>query len=232
MDTITLVENQIDSGRRLLTQLTKEGFVVRAACWVKPFDVDRWTLYIATPAVDEKGTLEAYRKLNPVLRSMGDGWLTNSDVTLVNGEHPIVKDALDILRRFPHKTPIRSPHSLLGGIGVEELYVYPLGEVEVTIYGLIYRGEPSGCLHLSLEPPNAQSTLTVESRGQRHEYPAQTGIDWVVAAPEGASLERDSIGRMVLAWNLHGNRTQSSANEVWSLAKLGLHGFRFLREPA
>jgi len=24
---------------------------------------------------------------------------------------------------------------------------------------------------------------------------------------------------------------ESSANEVWSLANLGLHGFRFLREP-
>src|SRR5437660_1705732 len=109
MDTVALVENQIDNGRKLLTELNKEGFIVRAACWVKPFDEDRWTLYIATPSVDEKGTLEAYRKLNSVLRSVGDDWLTSSDVTLVGGEHPIVKDALDILRRYPHRTPIRSP---------------------------------------------------------------------------------------------------------------------------
>jgi hypothetical protein len=224
--------NQIESGRSLLTQLKKEGFVVRAACWVKPFDEDRWTLYIATPSVDEKGTLEAYRKLIQVLRSVGDGWLTSSDVTLVSGEHPIVKDALDIKRRFPHDEAIRSPRSLLGGISVEDVFVYPPGEVEVTVYGLVYRGEPSGCLHLSLEPHDPHSTLAVESMGNRKEYPGETGIDWLVAAPEGATLERDDIGRMVLAWNLHGNRTQSSANEVWSLAKLRLHGFRFLREPA
>jgi hypothetical protein len=53
-----------------------------------------------------------------------------------------------------------------------------------------------------------------------------------VAAPEEATLQRDETGIMVLAWNLHGNRIQSSANEVWSLAKLGLHGFRLVRESA
>jgi len=233
MDTVTLVENQIDAGQRLLDLLGEKGVVVRAACWVKPVEEDRWSLYIATPSVEEKGKLEAYRQVTPVLRSLGDEWLTSSDVTLVGEKHPLVKDALDILRRFPHQTPIRSPRSLVGGIPVEDVYVYPLGKTQVTVYGLIFRGEPSGALHLSLEPHDPHSTLTVESIGKRNVYPAETGIDWVVAAPERATLERDEIGRMVLAWNnLHGNRMQSSANEVWSLAKLGLHGFRFLREPA
>lgn len=128
MDTVALLENPIDDGQRLLDRLGEEGFVVRAACWVKPFQEDRWTLYIATPGVDEKGTLEAYRQLIPVLRSLGTDWITSSDVTLVGEKHPIVQDALDILRRFPHKTPIRSPRSLRGGVSVEEVYVYPLGK--------------------------------------------------------------------------------------------------------
>src|SRR6266545_5259985 len=152
MDTVTLVENQIDAGQRLLDLLGEKGVVVRAACWVKPVEEDRWSLYIATPSVEEKGKLEAYRQVTPVLRSLGDEWLTSSDVTLVGEKHPLVKDALDILRRFPHQTPIRSPRSLVGGIPVEDVYVYPLGKTQVTVYGLIFRGEPSGALHLSLEP--------------------------------------------------------------------------------
>jgi hypothetical protein len=232
MDTVTLVENQIDDGQRLLDRLGDEGVVVRAACWVKPVEEDRWSLYIATPSVDEKGSLAAYRQLSRVLRSLGDGWLTSSDVTLVGEKHPIVTDVLDILRRFPHRTPIRSPRSLLGGISIEEVYVYPLGKTPVTIYGLVFRGEPSGALHLSLQPHDQHSMMVVESGGNRNEYPAETGIDWVVAAPEGAKLERNEIGLTDLAWDLHGKRMQSSANEIWSLAKLGLHGFRFLREPA
>jgi hypothetical protein len=235
---IPLVKDKIDNGRSLLARLRKAGIVVRAACWVKPIEEDRWTLYIATPSVDEKGTLEAYRQLRPVLRSLGDDWITGSDVTLVGEKHPMVRDALDILRRFPHNTPIRSPLSLHGGIPVEEVYVYPPGEVEVTIYGMVFRSkpggalEPNGALHLSFEPHNPNSTLTVESMGNRAVYEAETGIDSIVAAPEGATLERNESGQMVLAWDLHDNRVQSDANEVWALAKLVLHGFRLLRESS
>jgi hypothetical protein len=233
MDTVALVANQIDDGRRLLDRLGEKGFVVRAACWVKPFEKDRWLLYIATPSVDEKGKLEAYRQLTPVLRSLGDDWVTSSDVTLVGEKHPLVPYALEILRRFSHKTPIRSPLPLLGGIAAEEVFVYPLGKTTVTVYGLVFRGDPTGALHLSLEPHNPHSKLTVGHGEERKEYPAETGIDWVVASPEGATVKRNGIGLMALAWeDLHGNRMLSSANEVWWFAKLGLHGFRFLREPA
>jgi hypothetical protein len=232
MDTVTLVENKIDDGWRLLDRLAEEGVVIRAACWLKPVEEDRWSLYIATPVMDEKGPLGAYGQLTSVLRSLGGGWLTSSDVNLVGEKHPLVQDALDLLRRFPHTTPIRSPRTLLGGIPIEEVYVYSIGKVEVTVYGLVFRGEPGGALHLSLEPHNPHCSLTVESNGQRHVYPAAIGIDSIVAAPEGATLERDKAGEIVLAWDLHGNRIQSGANEVWSLAKLGLHGFRLLRESA
>jgi hypothetical protein len=234
MDTVTLVENQIEAGQRLLDQLDKKGFVVRVACWVKPAEEDRWSLYIATPSVDERGKLEAYRQLTPVLRSLGDDWLTSSDVILVGEKHPIVQDVLDLLRRFPHKTPIRSPRSLLGGIPVEEVYVYPLGRTPVTIYHLVFPGAPDVSGILSLDPLllDGRFSMEVESQGERKEYQGKTGIDCVVAAPEGAKLERDESGDMVLTWDLHGNPMHSGANEVWSLAKLGLHGFRLLQEPA
>jgi hypothetical protein len=54
MDTVTLVGKQIDDGQRLLDRLGEEGIVVRAACWVKPVEEDRWSLYIATPLMVRK----------------------------------------------------------------------------------------------------------------------------------------------------------------------------------
>jgi hypothetical protein len=234
MDTVTLVESQIDDGEMLLDRLGAEGFVVRAACWVKPVEEDRWSLYIATPAVDERGPLAAYGEVLRVLRSLGKVSLTSSDIKLVGEKHPVAQGLLDILRDFSGWTSSRARRPLLGGIPVEDLYVYPPGKkVQVPIYGLIFTGEPSGALHLSFEPHNPQSTLEVESKGDRKVYHAETGIDWFVAAPWGATLERNANGqRVVLAWDLHGKRVRSSANEIWSLARLGLHGFRFLREPA
>ncbi|HWY87022.1 MAG TPA: hypothetical protein VNX28_09875 [Gemmataceae bacterium] len=221
-----LVENRIDEGQRLLDQLTGKGIVVQAACWLKPVDQDRWSLAIATPTVDEKGALSAYGQVLPVLRSLGQGWITGSDIKLLGAKHRLVHDLVDLQKRFPD-TPMLSLRELLGGIPVEEVYVYSPRKVKITIYGLVFRGEPSGSLHLSFEPHNPNTRLEVEST----EYPAEIGIDWVVDAPEGATLVRDKAGMMELAWDFRGNRTCSSANEIWTLANLGLHGFRFLHEP-
>jgi hypothetical protein len=62
MDTDTLVESQIEDGQKFLARLTEEGFKVTAACWVKPSEDEGWTLYIATPMVDERGPIETYRE--------------------------------------------------------------------------------------------------------------------------------------------------------------------------
>jgi hypothetical protein len=229
MDTVTLVETQIDDGQRLLDRLTEEGIVVRSACWVKPVEEDRWSLYIATPAVDEKGATEAYRQVYRVLRSLGDAWITSSDVKLVGEKHPVAQEALDLQYRSQGRIPTRPRHPLLGSMPVEEMYVYPPGKVDVRVYGMVYDGAPTRALHLAFKPHDPNSRLVVGSGGEQAEYPAKIGIDWLVAAPEGATLEQD---KTVLAWDLHGHRLRSTANEIWSLANLGMYGFRFLQEPA
>jgi hypothetical protein len=231
MDTVTLVATQIEDGQRLLDQLCDKGIAVRGACWVKPLEEDRWSLYIATPLVDEKGAAAAYRQVYAVLRSLEDVLISDSDIKLVGEKHPVAHDVLDFQRRYPGRTATLSQSPLFGGIPVEEVYVFPPGKVEVKIFGMVFRGEPSGGLHFSFEEHNPHAKLEVESMGTRKEYHAQTGIDWLVAAPEGAALERTTSGRTELAWTFRGNKRRSSANEVWTLANLGLHGFRFLREP-
>ena len=233
MDTVTLVENQIDEGQALLDRLSDEGFVFRSASWVKPVEVDRWSLYIVTPVLDEMGKLEAYRQILAVNRSLMNDWITASNLTAVGEKNDVAQGLLEFLRRYAGwRTLAFSPPLLLGGSEIEGLYIYPPGKrLELPIYGLLFRGEPSASLHLSLEPHNPQSTLSIESVGHRNIYPAETGIDWVVATPGGAMLERNGNGQKLLTWNLHGNPIQSTANEVWSLAKLRLHGFHFLREP-
>ena len=125
MDTITLVDELIDDGRKLIDRLIKEKIPVLMACWVKPVEDDRWSLYIATPLVNEKGAGPAYREVYRVLRSLGNMWVTDSDISLVGRDDPITKDVLDIKRRFPGRMPTRSRRPQLGNLAVEETYVYP-----------------------------------------------------------------------------------------------------------
>jgi hypothetical protein len=226
----TLVEARFESGRRLLDDLEKAGFVVRAACWVKPSEEDdRWWLYIASPDVNQKGALEGYRAIDRVYR-LSKPDFSPDDIKLIDETDPIVEDALKLLQRCRNVWHFHEVH--LGDRTVAEVYVYRIGPhkpVEVPIYGLVFDGEPGGALHLSFEKHHPDSTLTVDNRNV---YPARTGIDWVVAAPEDAKLERNGNGQRELVWKMYGNPVRSSANEIWSLAHLRLHGFRFLREPA
>ncbi len=231
MDAITLVEEQIDDGQRLLAQLSKDRFAVRAAGWIKPANEDRWSLYIASPAVDKHGSAKAYADVLKALRALGNVWITGSDLKLIGESHPLVQDMLSVQQRPSGGAPTRLRIALPGGIPVEDIHLYPLRKERVTIYGLVYSGAPISALHLSLEPHNPNSRLEVGRNGNHDTYPAKTGLDWVVGAPEGAKLERNRIGLMELVWDFHGKPTRSSANEIWSLANLGLHGFSFLQEP-
>ncbi len=230
MVAVALVETQIDDGQRLLDRLVKEGFVVRAAFWLKHVEEDRWSFYVVTPVMDEKGPKAAYWQVLDVLRSLGMVGITSSDLTLIGENYPLARDVLGIQKRFPDVAWLRQPQ--LRGVAAEELYLYSLGKVQITIYGLVYRGEPNKSLHLSFEPHEPQTWLEVETLGKHAKYPGETGSDWVVAAPQGATLKREGDGQKVLSWDLHGKTMLSSANEVWSLANLQLHGFRFLHEPA
>jgi hypothetical protein len=100
------------------------------ASWVKPVEEDRWSLYIATPLLDEKGAMRAYREVYRVLRSMGNPWVTDSDISLVGHDDPITRDLLDIKKRYPGRLPTRSRRPQLGSLAVEETYVYPPTEYE------------------------------------------------------------------------------------------------------
>ncbi len=125
MDTIPLVNELVDDGGRLIQSLAEEGIAIIAACWVKPIEQDRWSLFLATPLVDERGVPEAYREIYRVLRSLEPSHLSDSDINLVGANDPITRDALDIRERFGGRLPTRSKRPQFGDLAVEETYVYP-----------------------------------------------------------------------------------------------------------
>ena len=125
MDTITLVDEVVDDGRQLLDRLHEEGIPTIMACWVKPVEEDRWSFYIATPLVDERGTGKAYREVYRLLRSLESSWVTDSDINLVGPNDPITRDVLEIRGRFGGRLPIRPRQHQLGNLAVEETYIYP-----------------------------------------------------------------------------------------------------------
>jgi hypothetical protein len=100
----------------------------------------------------------------------------------------------------------------------------------VTIYGMAFKDEPTKSLHLAFQPHQPGTSMTIERSGQIIAYPGESFSEWVVDTPSGSTLKPDERNPVELLWTFGKKEVHSSASEVWSLAKLGLHGFRFLPE--
>lgn len=126
MATETLVREMIDDGQMLIEQLRKGGVDVAAAMWLKPSDEDRWSLYLASSAVEAKGIVAAYGDVLPVLRSMPNSRLGLFDIKVIGVTHPIAQDVLELNRRYQGRMPNRYRGRLLGRAIIDEAYLYPV----------------------------------------------------------------------------------------------------------
>jgi hypothetical protein len=125
VDTVTLVENRIDDGRKLVEMLALKGVDVSGAAWVLTGDAGVWYFYIVTEVVDKKGLTAAYRDVYDVHRSMSGVCISATEIKLVGKSSPIGRDILEIRGESAATSPIHYRGSLLGNLAVEEAYVYP-----------------------------------------------------------------------------------------------------------
>jgi hypothetical protein len=125
MDQVLLVEQQIDDGQELIDLLLSVGFDVSAAAWVKSSDEDRWLLYLVSKEVDDRGLSAAFRALHPVLGKLHSSWVSLTDLKLVGPTSPVAADIREINRKYLGRSPTRTREPQLGGMPIDEAYVYP-----------------------------------------------------------------------------------------------------------
>ncbi len=119
-----LVSELIDAGADFVREFN-DVFPVSVACWVVLSDSDNLFLYIASDAIDDSNTPDAYRE---VLRRLGrntNQWLDPFQVKLVNSSDPIARDAMRIRDRHPASLATHSSGSSIGGVSIDGAYVYP-----------------------------------------------------------------------------------------------------------
>jgi len=124
VDQSTLVENQIDDGRRFVERFAADGTFVQAAFWVKTAEEGLWFLYVVTEIVDRDGPAAAYRTVHASLRKLGDTWVASSEIKVVSPSNPIAKDVLAIMARHPGRLATRYGGKTLGSMAVEQVYIY------------------------------------------------------------------------------------------------------------
>ena len=124
MGTDTLVEEQIEAGRKLVSLLGERGFNLTAAGWAKTLDDGRWYLYVASNRVEENGLIVAYRELNTVVRELSDAWISLDDIKLIGKDNSATSDFVDLAQRYSGSVPSLALRRL-GSMTVEDIYIYP-----------------------------------------------------------------------------------------------------------
>ncbi len=125
MDQSTLVEDQIDDGRRFVERFAADGNPVQAAFWVKTAEEGLWFLYVATDIVERVGPAAAYRAVHASLQKLGESWVFSSEIKVVSPNNPIAKDVLAVTARHPGRLATRFGGKTLGSMAVDQTYIYP-----------------------------------------------------------------------------------------------------------
>jgi hypothetical protein len=123
MDQRPLVSEQIDAGSEFLNRLDK-AVPIKAAFWLKTYVDGKWRLFVVSDEINDSNVYEHYGEVNRVMRDMRDPDIDQFRVKLVGTNDPLARAVLDYQALYPGKR-IRRYDTHLGGVGVEEIYIYP-----------------------------------------------------------------------------------------------------------
>jgi hypothetical protein len=129
MDPDTLVSPPFDEGQKLIEELSQRGFPVTAAFWIKASENGKWYFYIVSPAVDDEGLAQAYRRLHPLVWALPQRFRIDPlAIKLIGPANPIAQDVLAIHARGsgPRGGRIRWGGKRVGHVSIEDAYLYPL----------------------------------------------------------------------------------------------------------
>jgi len=142
MATATLVNNDIEIGRRIVAALTRASIPVTVYLWAFIPQLQEWQFMVATPLVDTKGPLAAYGEVNRALQKEGvfeDVPLRR--IFLKSPSDRILKSLEKESRAIPQET-FRVVNEQIAGNFVEAAYVYS-GSLDITESENPPRGSPS-----------------------------------------------------------------------------------------
>jgi hypothetical protein len=225
VDTVTLVSEQVRDGDRLLDRLAHEGVRVRAAGWVKPADEDRWSLYVVTPLVDERGPIGAYREVYRVLRSLEDVRVKDYEVKLVGEGHRVAGDLLEAQPRDHARAPQRGRLTSVGGMPVEEVYVYPPARPKTTgpkqsVLRFVLRSADHPMAVMSRFHPQGKVVLNrTEWRGKG---PRSCGVVSIKGRPHAAGSPEPAVFDVEVAYRPKGCVTYTGGTRYDGWAALVL----------
>ena len=145
MDQDVLVNEQIDSGKHLIEQLSTDGVDVHVAFWAKPTEDGKWFLYLSSPKLDEMGPASAYRFIHRFVRERPSLLIDPLEIRVIRSNDSLTEAALAVTKPKVPNSPFaaRNPKpyprmtriggSTLAGVSIDGAYIYPPRQSKASV---------------------------------------------------------------------------------------------------
>jgi len=123
MDQGPLVIQQIDAGARLAGDFSRQT-PLQAAFWLKESEDGQWYLYLISDRINDTNFDVAYGEVHRLLRQGPHPWLDPLQVKVAGVDDPFAKEVIATQQRYPTRLATRLRNRMLGGVSVDEVYIY------------------------------------------------------------------------------------------------------------
>jgi hypothetical protein len=120
-----LVTEQIDAGAKLANEFHKWA-PLQAAFWLKESEDGQWYLYLVSDQINDTNFDLAYAEVHRLLGRGPHLWLELFEVKVRGTDDPIAKAVIALQQKYPGPLATRLRNRMLGGVSVEEVYIYPI----------------------------------------------------------------------------------------------------------
>lgn len=125
MDKRPLVREQIDAGATFLREFEKYA-PIDVAFWYRGDDDTSPWLWVVSQQFHEGNDRSAYGEVSRIAVEMRDPNFHSTEVRFLSSEDRLAKAALELMQRYGGKIPAHYINRPVGGIMVDEIYIYPL----------------------------------------------------------------------------------------------------------
>jgi hypothetical protein len=206
VDTEVLVEERIEHGRQLLVDLIQNDFDVDVALWVHTVEDDLWLLYIGSATLQDTQIGDAYGKIYGSLSKVKGMVIPVSDIKLILPSNPIAVAATMYRNRHNSRTAIRFSGNRIGGLAVQEAYVYPyLPEADFKGFENLRKQFPSAeifTLRVPIRMVSLPDLAQLMGRINTAEFEGKAPESVWFAGPAGSSANR--FGKLIFIYRPEG----------------------------
>ncbi len=125
MDQEILVNPQVEDGKALVAELTRDGHDVFVAFWAKLRDEDASSFYLGLSDRGFAPPENKYHAVYGMLARIPHATIAPADVVFIEAANPVAVDAIRIRDRSSAWLATRYRGKTLGHLAIDEAYIYP-----------------------------------------------------------------------------------------------------------